>query len=130
MPAIQTGLLDRCGGGMNQLVGQRARQARHHLCGRLAAVESAQGPVELALAQALSHAAIGFHIVDNGQRARLLEIQTHTFLDDDICLARLAVAAAQVFVDDLAQVIDAVKIDIAEFADLRFDVARHGNIHH
>ncbi len=41
-----------------------------------------------------------------------------------------ALTGAQALVDDILKVIDRVKIDIGEFADLGLDVARDRDVHH
>ena len=50
--------------------------------------------------------------------------------DDFIGLARLALAAAAVFLHHGMQIIHGVQVDVFQFPGLRFDVPRHREIHH
>src|SRR5690606_23903793 len=43
---------------------------------------------------------------------------------------RRALAALEVFLDDLVQVIDGIEVDIVQLAYLRFDIAWYGDIDH
>ncbi len=115
---------------MNQLVGDAARKLRNDLLRVIAASQSAQGTLQLQLANRFSQVTILAHAVDRGEAAQLFQVLADAFFYQLVGLARLRLTAAQVLLNDVPQVIHCVEIHVRQIGHLRFNVPRHGDVHH
>ncbi len=115
---------------MHQAVGQLVGQATHHGLGILTLGQALQ---RLGLGLVTQPLPLGTHVADHlagpAHPAFLVPVG-HAVLDQRLGLVRRHLAVTPVFLDDLMQVIDGIKEDVAEFADLRLDVPRYGDIDH
>ena len=115
---------------MQELVRERARQLFQHALRVLAAREPPLRALELVPARALGGIA---HRADRGNDLAAAE-PVHEIgdvvLDDHLGLRHGVLAHVEAFARDLAEIVDGIEEHVVERADLRFDVARHGEIEH
>ncbi|MNG89244.1 hypothetical protein D3C79_481020 [compost metagenome] len=115
---------------MQEFVGQPPGQLGQYVFGVAAVGQQALGLLQFFVAQALALLAIGLEHVHRGQLAQaqheVFGPHRHQLFGS---LGR-ALAALEVFRHHVVQVIDSVQVDVVQFADFGFDIARYGNVDH
>ena len=114
---------------MDQAVGELTRQILHNFLGIAALLQRGQRLRRQLLTDLLRLRTV----LTNGLAGALRAQPGHKFagllLDDRFRLHRRGLTLRQVMLNDVLQIVDAVEVSVSQFADLRFDVARDGDIH-
>lgn len=117
-------------GRVQQFVGQAAGQLGHHLGGVGTVGQLPLGLAQLLIAQALGLLPIGAQHVHRGQFAQALHELGDAAADQFLGGLGSALAALEILRHYFVEVVDAIEVDVVQFADFRLDVARHGDVDH